>query len=84
LSKSDIYFARADIQAIDKFLNPNLKGKFDAVFSSAAIHWCKSNPGGVIESVKWLLKPGGRFVWEMGGFGNMSVPHAVSFRSWLT
>lgn len=45
--------------------------KFDAVFSSAALHWCKRDPRGVLASVKRVLKPGGRFVGEMGGFGNV-------------
>lgn len=45
-------------------------GKFDAVFSNAALHWCKRDPGGVLESAKRVLRPGGRFVIEMGGFAN--------------
>ena len=47
--------------------NEALKGGYDAVFSNAALHWCKKNPKGVIEGAKRLLKPGGRFVIEMGG-----------------
>ena len=58
-------------------MDPTLKGTFDAVFSSATFHWCKQNPGGVIDAVKWLLKPGGRLAFEMGGFGNWSVPVLV-------
>jgi SAM-dependent methyltransferase len=46
------------------------KIKFDAVFSNACLHWCKRDPGGVLESAKRVLKPGGRFVGEMGGFAN--------------
>jgi len=44
--------------------------KFDAVFSNAALHWCKRSPSGVIESAARALKKGGRFVVEMGGFTN--------------
>lgn len=44
--------------------------QFDAVFSNAALHWCKRDPMGVLLSVKRMLKPGGRFVGEMGGFMN--------------
>ncbi|KAF4562610.1 hypothetical protein EYR36_004004 [Pleurotus pulmonarius] len=44
--------------------------QFDAVFSNAALHWCKRDPMGVLLSVKRVLKPGGRFVGEMGGFMN--------------
>ncbi|KLO17290.1 S-adenosyl-L-methionine-dependent methyltransferase [Schizopora paradoxa] len=44
--------------------------KFDAVFSNAALHWCKQSPRGAIESAAKALKKGGRFVAEMGGFTN--------------
>lgn len=43
---------------------------FDAAFSNAALHWCKRNPVGVLEGIKRVLKDGGRFVCEMGGFTN--------------
>lgn len=60
-------------------------GKFDAVFSNATLHWCKQNPAGVLEGVKKVLKPGGRFVAEMGGFLNciglrMALSEAVRSR----
>lgn len=42
--------------------------EFDAVFSNAAMHWMK-NADAVIDGVWRALKPGGRFVAEMGGFG---------------
>ncbi|MBS0399889.1 MAG: methyltransferase domain-containing protein [Proteobacteria bacterium] len=50
-------------------------GEFDAVFSNAALHWMKQ-PDRVIAGVWRALKPGGRFVGEMGGHGN--VAHIVS------
>ena len=43
---------------------------FDAAFSNAALHWCKRDPAGVLARLKQVLKPGGRFVCEMGGFMN--------------
>lgn len=43
--------------------------EFDAVFSNAALHWMKNDPGAVIAGVRRALKPGGRFVGEMGGHG---------------
>jgi SAM-dependent methyltransferase len=43
---------------------------FTAVFTNAALHWCKRNPAGVVRSAKELLKPGGRFVGEFGGYLN--------------
>ncbi len=46
--------------------------EFDAVFSNAALHWMKE-PEAVIEGVWRALKPGGRFVGEFGGYGNVSA-----------
>lgn len=43
---------------------------FDAVFSNAALHWMK-RPELVIETIYQALKPGGRFVAEFGGKGNV-------------
>jgi len=43
---------------------------FDAIFSNAVLHWIK-NQDGLIKNVYDNLKPGGRFVAEMGGRGNM-------------
>jgi trans-aconitate methyltransferase len=50
-------------------LNLTFTGEFDAVFSNAALHWMKSAPDAVIAGVRRALKPGGRFVAEMGGHG---------------
>lgn len=47
------------------------EGEFDAVFSNAALHWMSRNPDAVIAGVWRALKPGGRFVAEMGGAGNV-------------
>ena len=41
---------------------------FDAIFSNAALHWVKDH-NAVAESVARALKPGGRFVAELGGKG---------------
>jgi len=43
---------------------------FDAIFSNATLHWIK-NADPVLKNVYRHLKPGGRFVAEMGGKGNM-------------
>jgi trans-aconitate methyltransferase len=43
--------------------------EFDAVFSNAALHWMKRDRDAVIAGVHRALKPGGRFVAEMGGHG---------------
>jgi trans-aconitate 2-methyltransferase len=43
---------------------------FDAVFSNAALHWM-TEPERVAACIARALKPGGRFVAEFGGKGNM-------------
>jgi trans-aconitate methyltransferase len=43
---------------------------FDAVFSNAALHWILEAEQ-VIACVRRALKPGGRFVAEFGGHGNV-------------
>ena len=63
-------YIQADIQKLPTTLDPALKGTFDAVFTSAVLHWTKDDPAGVVEGIKWLLKPGGRVAFEFGGFGN--------------
>ena len=52
--------------------------KFDAVFSNATLHWCKRDPAGVLRSARSVLKKGGRFVVEMGGYmNNVGVRNAL-------
>ncbi|KAJ6557214.1 S-adenosyl-L-methionine-dependent methyltransferase [Mycena vulgaris] len=64
----------SDVQDLDipmtAFNNNDPEFKFDAAFSNATFHWCKRDPAGVLESIKKILKPGGRFVAEMGGAMN--------------
>ena len=47
-------------------------GEFDAVFSHAALHWMGA-PDRVLEGVRRALRPGGRFVAEFGGDGNVAT-----------
>ena len=49
---------------------------FAAVFSNAVLHWMKP-PERVIEEVSKSLKPGGRFVGEFGGEGNVETIRAA-------
>ncbi len=46
--------------------------RFDAVFSNAALHWVK-NADAAAESIALALGPGGRFVAEFGGKGNIAA-----------
>jgi trans-aconitate methyltransferase len=45
---------------------------FDAVFSNAALHWVRDHDA-MLAEVSRVLKPGGRFVAEMGGHGNIAA-----------
>ncbi|MGB7757383.1 MAG: methyltransferase domain-containing protein [Salinisphaera sp.] len=65
----------ADGQRLDAV--SELDRTFDAVFSNAALHWMRDDPQAVIEAVFARLKPGGRFVAEMGGAGNIAPIHAA-------
>jgi SAM-dependent methyltransferase len=46
--------------------------EFDAVFSNAALHWMR-DADAVLAGVQRALKPGGRFVGEFGGHGNVAA-----------
>ncbi len=49
-----------------------LAAPVDAVFSNAALHWM-TRPAAVAACVARALVPGGRFVAEMGGHGNVAT-----------
>jgi trans-aconitate methyltransferase len=48
------------------------ENEFDAVFSNAALHWML-DPASVVRGVARALRPGGRFVLEMGGKRNIQI-----------
>ena len=50
----------------------SFNSEFDAVFSNAALHWVRDQDA-MLAGVKRALKPGGRFVAEMGGHGNVAA-----------
>jgi SAM-dependent methyltransferase len=58
---------QADAQAL-----PYPDASFDAVFSNAALHWVRDQDG-MMAAVHRVLKPGARFVAEMGGHGNIAA-----------
>lgn len=51
---------------------PYPDSSFHAVFSNAALHWVRDHDAMMAE-VHRVLKPGGRFVAEMGGHGNIAA-----------
>ncbi len=53
-------------------LDPTFDQAFDAIFSNAAMHWMKRDPDAVIRGAWKALVPGGRFVAEFGGAGNVA------------
>lgn len=56
------------------------EGRYDKVFSNAAMHWILRDEGTRVpffSDVFKLLKPGGAFVFEMGGHGNVNEVHAA-------
>lgn len=55
----------ADAQRLDD------ERAFDAVFSNAALHWMPDHDA-VLAGVYRALRPGGRFVAELGGHGNVA------------
>ncbi len=48
------------------------QSEFDAVFSNAALHWMP-DADAVLGGVARALRPGGRFVAELGGHGNVAA-----------
>ena len=71
--------AIADVGSAEEL--PYAPETFDAVFSNAVLHWVRDQDAMMVQ-VKRVLKPGGRFVAEMGGHGNVATIH-VALRSVL-
>ena len=61
----DIEFLVADAR---EFSFPK---QFDAIFSNATLHWIQEAEQ-VVERISAALRPGGRFVAELGGKGNVA------------
>ncbi|MEM7569089.1 MAG: class I SAM-dependent methyltransferase [Pseudomonadota bacterium] len=55
----------------------SFENEFDAVFTNAALHWMLDAPA-VAAGVFKALKPGGRYVGEFGGFGNIAAVQAAA------
>ena len=72
------WYAR-DCRSLEQ--DPEIGGvKYDKVFSNAALHWILRDPStrmSVLEAAYGLLKPGGVFVFEMGGAGNVADAHTA-------
>jgi trans-aconitate methyltransferase len=60
-----------DARLIDAEALP-FENEFDAVFSNAALHWIR-NHDALLDGIYRALRPGGRFVAEFGGDGNIAA-----------
>ena len=69
-----------DARVLDATMLP-FDSEFDAVFSNAVLHWIP-DAGAVLAGVARALRPGGRFVAEFGGHGNVAAI-AVAVRAVL-
>ena len=62
-------------------LSSSLKhGGYTKVFSNAALHWILRDPNtrmSVVRAAYKALRPGGEFVFEMGGAGNVAEIHSA-------
>jgi len=75
----NLSFEDVDCAKLGPFVGAN-RGTFDKVFSNAALHWILREPStraSTLRNVFQLLKPGGKFVFEMGGAGNVAEVHAA-------
>jgi len=61
---------KADQGAAEKLPYPDQI--FEAVFSNAVLHWVRGQDE-MLSQVHRVLRPGGRFVAEMGGHGNIAA-----------
>jgi trans-aconitate methyltransferase len=64
----------ADVASAERL--PYADASFDAVFSNAVLHWVR-NHDAMMTEVRRVLKPGSRFVAEMGGHGNVAAIHVA-------
>jgi SAM-dependent methyltransferase len=74
------YYVVDGLDLINGLERVGVTGTFDKVFSNAALHWMKSDPGKVVRDARRLLKPGGVFAAEFGGYLNLGE---VAF-NWIT
>jgi trans-aconitate methyltransferase len=64
------------------------ESEFDAVFSNAVLHWVRDHDA-MLAGVHRALRPGGRFVAEFGGHGNIAaiqvaIRSVLRHRGWET
>ncbi|SNR54592.1 class I SAM-dependent methyltransferase [Halorubrum vacuolatum] len=68
----DLSFRQVDARELDRATETVLAEPFDAVFSNAALHWIREQDR-ALSAIAAVLRPGGRFVAEFGGAGNVAA-----------
>ncbi|HJP30487.1 MAG: methyltransferase domain-containing protein [Candidatus Latescibacteria bacterium] len=63
---ANLSFAQADARTL------SYEARFDVVFSNATLHWVQGHEA-VLAGIDCSLKPGGRFLLQMGGRGNAAA-----------
>ncbi|KAL4947864.1 S-adenosyl-L-methionine-dependent methyltransferase [Aspergillus filifer] len=73
------YSGKAEFRVIDccylEHVKEAVNGGWDKVVSNAALHWIlrpESTRLSTLQNIHSSLKPGGKFIFEMGGHGNVS------------
>jgi trans-aconitate methyltransferase len=77
---SNCTFKKQDCTKLDQCPEA-VDGSWDKVFSNAAMHWILRKPEirqSFFQNVNKALKPGGKFVFEMGGNGNVAEVQAAA------
>ncbi|MBP5974315.1 methyltransferase domain-containing protein [Brasilonema sp. CT11] len=72
-------YPQLDFDVVDAKILPYIE-KFDSVFSNAVLHWIKEAEE-VVVGINKALKPGGRFVAEFGGKGNVNAIVSALFNA---
>lgn len=65
------YYVVDGLNIVGGLRRAGVDGLFDRVFSNAALHWMKSDPSAVVKGIRQVLKPGGIFAAEYGGYRNL-------------
>ncbi len=68
----DLAFRCVDARELDASDGSVPEAPFDAVFSNAALHWIRDQDR-ALSAIASVLRPGGRFVAELGGAGNVAA-----------
>jgi len=73
IAKAKQNYPQTEFEVVDA-TDLGFDASFNAIFSNAVLHWVKAkDQPKMMDAVFMALKPGGRFVAEMGGKGNVGL-----------